>query len=127
MQSRRAAAVGGAGGARVRVHGPAKAKAPAAGSGGASRALRKELQRLERALDRLTEREAELHAAMAQSATDHARLRELQAELDEQAAQRERVEAAWLRGRGDARGLSGGRLRLRRVTAGPAAHQGAGS
>jgi hypothetical protein len=33
---------------------------------------------------------------MAQSATDHARLRELQAELDAQTAQRERVEAAWL-------------------------------
>jgi len=73
--------------------GPAKASGV---SGGASRALRKELQRLERALDRLTDREAELHAAMAKSATDHALLRELQAELDEQAAQRERVEAAWL-------------------------------
>jgi ATP-binding cassette subfamily F protein uup len=77
------------------VHAPVTAKAPG-GSGGASRALRKELQRLERTLDRLTDRETELHAAMAQSATDHARLRELQAELDAQTAQRERVEAAWL-------------------------------
>ena len=33
---------------------------------------------------------------MAASATDHARLRELQAELAAQAAERERLEAAWL-------------------------------
>jgi ATP-binding cassette subfamily F protein uup len=66
------------------------------GSGGAGRVARKELQRLERALDRLGEREAELHEAMAASATDHARLRELQAELEERTAEREDVEARWL-------------------------------
>ncbi len=69
---------------------------PAPGSGGAQRTARKELQRLERAVDRLGEREAELHEAMAASATDHERLRELQAELEAHAAERERVEAAWL-------------------------------
>ncbi len=93
VQSRRAAVAAPA--APAFASEPANAKA-SGGSGGASRMLRKELQRLERALDRLTDREAELHAAMAKSATDHARLRELQTELDEQAAQRERVEAAWL-------------------------------
>ncbi len=99
VQSRRAgAAKSGTASAGVPA---AAARAPggsggSGGSGGASRALRKELQRLERALDRLTERETELHAAMAQHATDHARLRELQAELDAHAAERERVEAAWL-------------------------------
>ncbi|MDP1849230.1 MAG: ABC-F family ATP-binding cassette domain-containing protein [Solirubrobacteraceae bacterium] len=65
-------------------------------AGGATRAARKEIQRLEKALDRVSRREAELHAAMAASATDHARLRELQGELAAQAAERERLEAAWL-------------------------------
>ena len=67
-----------------------------AGAGGATREARKEIQRLEKAIDRVGERETELHAAMVQSATDHARLRELQTELAAQAAERERLEAAWL-------------------------------
>jgi ATP-binding cassette subfamily F protein uup len=65
-------------------------------SGGEARDARKEIARLERALDRLAQREAELHDAMAASATDHARLRELQSELETLAAERERAEAAWL-------------------------------
>jgi ATP-binding cassette subfamily F protein uup len=68
----------------------------APGAGGAARSARRELQRLERAVDRLGERESELHAAMAASATDHERLRELQEQLREHAAERERAEAAWL-------------------------------
>ena len=77
----------------------APAPAPAATAslgGGATRAARKEIQRLERSLERLTGRESELHAAMAASATDHGRLRELQAELGACVAQREQVEARWL-------------------------------
>jgi ABC transport system ATP-binding/permease protein len=74
---------------------PAPAKAPTA-AGGATRAARKEIQRLERVLDRLGERETELHAAMAASATDHYRLRELQAELEAHVTERERLETAWL-------------------------------
>jgi ATP-binding cassette subfamily F protein uup len=72
--------------------------APAAkpGGGGALRAARKELQRLERTIDRLGARETELHGAMAASATDHERLRELQAELETHVAERERAEAEWL-------------------------------
>jgi ATP-binding cassette subfamily F protein uup len=72
-----------------------KAKAPP-GAGGAARAARKELQRVERALDRLGERERDLHDAMAASATDHARLRELQAQQTALAAERALVEAQWL-------------------------------
>ena len=53
------------------------------------RAARKEVARLERALERLDARETELHEAMAASATDHGRLADLQAEL---AA----VEAEWM-------------------------------
>jgi ATP-binding cassette subfamily F protein uup len=84
---------------RSRQDAPAPATtAPAAkpGGGGALRAARKELQRLERTIDRLGARETELHGAMAASATDHERLRELQAELETHVAERERAEAEWL-------------------------------
>jgi ATP-binding cassette subfamily F protein uup len=60
------------------------------------RAARKEVARLERELERLTEREAALHEDMAASATDHVRLRELQGELRATAAERDRLETAWL-------------------------------
>jgi ATP-binding cassette subfamily F protein uup len=60
------------------------------------RAARKEIARLERALDRSAEREAELHEEMAASATDHVRLRNLQAQLEAHIAERERLEATWL-------------------------------
>ena len=72
---------------------PVRSTAPA---GAVLRAARKEVQRLERALDRLGERETALHEAMAASATDHVRLRELQAALDAGIAEREQLEAAWL-------------------------------
>ncbi len=65
-------------------------------SGGAVREARKELGRLERALDRLGERETRLHEEMAEAATDHVRLGELTAELRALAAERDDVEAAWL-------------------------------
>ena len=67
-----------------------------AAAGAVLRAARKEVGRLERALEKLAEREQALHDDMAASATDHARLRELQAELDAVAAEREDAEAAWL-------------------------------
>jgi len=60
------------------------------------RAARKEAVRLERALDKLSAREERLHEDMAAAATDHGRLRELQAELEALAAEREDVEAAWM-------------------------------
>ena len=76
---------------------PAAAREPrAAPSGAVIRAARTEIVRLERALDRLGERETELHEAMAASATDHVRLRELQSELTAAAAERERLESVWL-------------------------------
>src|SRR4051812_18104211 len=73
---------------------PGAAKPPP--SGAVLRAARKELARLERALDKLAVRETALHEDMAASATDHARLRELQAELTALLAERETLEAAWL-------------------------------
>jgi ATP-binding cassette subfamily F protein uup len=60
------------------------------------RAARKEVARLERALEKLGEREEQLHTDMAAAATDHVRLRELQQALSENAAERERLETEWL-------------------------------
>ncbi|HWF75219.1 MAG TPA: ABC-F family ATP-binding cassette domain-containing protein [Solirubrobacteraceae bacterium] len=65
-------------------------------SGAVRRAASKEVQRVERALDGAATRERELHELMAASATDHARLSELTAELDALVAEREELEAAWL-------------------------------
>jgi ATP-binding cassette subfamily F protein uup len=65
-------------------------------SGGEQRAARKELARLERALDRLGEREAALHEEMAAAATDPGRLRALHEDLRALVAERDEVEAAWL-------------------------------
>ncbi len=77
--------------------------APARGGRGASaptgsmlRAARKEIQRLERELERLDGREAALHEEMAANATDHALLRERNARLAELSAERDGLEAAWL-------------------------------
>ncbi|MEU6718615.1 ABC-F family ATP-binding cassette domain-containing protein [Nonomuraea sp. NPDC046802] len=60
------------------------------------RELRKELNRLERQLDKLTDQEARLHAAMAEAASDYAKLGSLDAELREVAAQKDTIEAEWL-------------------------------
>ncbi|HEV7807425.1 MAG TPA: ABC-F family ATP-binding cassette domain-containing protein [Solirubrobacteraceae bacterium] len=69
---------------------------PAAPAGAVLRAARKEVARLEREIDKLAAHEGELHEAMAAAATDHVRLRELQAELAEITTEREALEAAWM-------------------------------
>ncbi|ROO82707.1 ATP-binding cassette subfamily F protein uup [Actinocorallia herbida] len=56
----------------------------------------KELDRLERQLDKLTKREAELHGQMADAATDHERLLDLDAKLKAVLAEKDEVEMAWL-------------------------------
>jgi ATP-binding cassette subfamily F protein uup len=63
---------------------------------GDTRAARKELARLERALDKLTAREERLHAQMAESSTDHARLRELDGKLRAVQTEKTDTEEAWL-------------------------------
>ncbi|MEV0230092.1 ABC-F family ATP-binding cassette domain-containing protein [Nonomuraea sp. NPDC050786] len=60
------------------------------------RELRKELNRLERQLDKLSDQESRLHAAMADAASDYARLGSLDAQLREITAQKETIEAEWL-------------------------------
>jgi ATP-binding cassette subfamily F protein uup len=75
---------------------PPERTKPAAPAGAVLRATRKEIQRLERALDRLADRERALQDEMAASASDHARLHDLQGQLEALVAERERLEAAWL-------------------------------
>jgi ATP-binding cassette subfamily F protein uup len=60
------------------------------------RDAQKEARRLERRLDALVSRESELHAALAEAATDAPRLLRLDAELREVLAERTRVEEDWL-------------------------------
>ncbi|CAL9638838.1 Energy-dependent translational throttle protein EttA [Actinosynnema sp. ALI-1.44] len=60
------------------------------------RAARKELARLERRLEQLQKKEAELHAKLAEAATDPERLMALDAELKSVLAEAEDVEAQWL-------------------------------
>jgi ABC transport system ATP-binding/permease protein len=73
---------------------PVLEKAPPAQA--VARAARKEIARLERALEKLEAREASLHDEMSGAATDHVRLGELQSELEEARSERERLESAWL-------------------------------
>lgn len=60
------------------------------------RAAGKELARLERALDKLGKREAELHAALAEAATEPDRLLELDAQLRDLVKEKNEVEERWL-------------------------------
>ncbi len=77
---------------------PARPAAPrlTAPTGGALRAARKEVARLERAIEKLVERETALEVQMAASATDHARLGDLQGELAAVVVEREGLEATWI-------------------------------
>ena len=90
----------GAGGATARAGGTGAggtgAARPAVAPGAQVRSARKELQRLERALERSAAREHELHEQMAANATDHARLSELQSELQGLLTEQEGLETEWL-------------------------------
>ena len=56
----------------------------------------RELKRLERAVEKLSERERTLTEQMTANASDHARLASLQSELDEAVSEREQLETSWL-------------------------------
>jgi ABC transport system ATP-binding/permease protein len=78
---------------------PAAAEAPVRTGptpGAAARANRKELSRLERRVATLEAREAALHAALAEHATDYAKVSELDGELRQVTAEREAAELSWL-------------------------------
>lgn len=92
------AAPASAGGAAVAGSGaPAAGGAGGAGSApGLSRAAQKELSRIERQLDRIGEKEAKLHAEIAQNATDFELVAELDARRRELVAERDGLETRWL-------------------------------
>jgi ABC-type multidrug transport system ATPase subunit len=73
--------------------GPATPEGPSAAD---VRSARKEMARVERQLSRLAEREARLHAQMAEQATDHEAVQALDAQLREVSAEREQLEEQWL-------------------------------
>jgi ABC transport system ATP-binding/permease protein len=60
------------------------------------REAKKELARLDRQLARLTSREAELHAALAEASADYQRLIDLGAELRAVQAEKASLEDRWL-------------------------------
>ncbi|MFF7650385.1 ABC-F family ATP-binding cassette domain-containing protein [Streptomyces sp. NPDC007983] len=81
--------------------GSGKQKAAEAPSGGQrsaaeQRAAKKELQKIERRLDRISEQESTLHARIAEDATDFARVAELDAKLRELTGERDELETRWL-------------------------------
>jgi len=75
---------------------PAAPKARVQTSAADQRAARKELARLERRLEVLQKKEAELHAALAEAATDPERLMGLDAQLRAVLAEAAEVEGQWL-------------------------------
>jgi ATP-binding cassette subfamily F protein uup len=60
------------------------------------RAARKELARLERQIAKFEQRETELHAALAEHATDYLRVAELTDELRQLLAEKDEAESRWL-------------------------------
>ncbi|MEU7631461.1 ABC-F family ATP-binding cassette domain-containing protein [Nocardia sp. NPDC049220] len=73
-----------------------KPAAAAATDSAAYRAARKELTRLERAIDKLSDREQRLHAALADAVTDPDKLVTLGAELKQVRAEKDTAEERWL-------------------------------
>jgi ATP-binding cassette subfamily F protein uup len=74
----------------------AASSSAAPASAAQDRNARKELQRLERQLDRLTQREAALSADLAANATDYEKLTSLGAELRAAQAEKSDLEERWL-------------------------------
>jgi ATP-binding cassette subfamily F protein uup len=87
---------------RQRMEEAAAASAPAAQktapekSAADQRAAKKELQKIERQLDKVSEKEAKLHAQIADHATDFEKVAGLDAQLRELASEREELELRWL-------------------------------
>ena len=93
-------AVGSAAAASAAASAPATGDAGGASAPGPSaaevRAARKDVQRIERRLQRISALEADLHARMAAQATDHQAVTALDTELRALAAERDELELAWL-------------------------------
>jgi ATP-binding cassette subfamily F protein uup len=96
LRLRVAAATGGAGSSAAAAA-PGGVGAPGgAGAAGVQRAARKDMQRLERQIDRLTTQENKLTAALAEHAADYVRLTELGAELRAVQGEKSQLEEQWL-------------------------------
>jgi ATP-binding cassette subfamily F protein uup len=76
--------------------GPARTPTPAKGGAGVARDARKQLQRIERRLEKLSSEERRLHDQMAAQATDYERVAALDAELRALTAERAALEDEWL-------------------------------
>jgi ATP-binding cassette subfamily F protein uup len=87
--------VAGSGTAAGAVTGGAVAGGAVAGTA-QERTARKELQRLERQIDRMSEREAQLSVQLAENATDYEKLTELGGELRAVQADKADLEERWL-------------------------------
>ena len=72
------------------------ASAVPAASAGEMREAKKAMARIDRQLTKLANREAELHAQLAEHAADYEKLAELDARLRELAAEKESLEEEWL-------------------------------
>jgi ATP-binding cassette subfamily F protein uup len=97
--ARRAAAVSASSAPAGQPTGPPAVQPASSGSASSSaerRDAQKEARRLERRTDTLTVREGELHAALAEAATDPTRLLTLDAELRSVVSERAQVEEQWL-------------------------------
>ena len=87
------------GGARlteIRLDPPRTDGEPAAPSAAEVRAARKDMSRIERRLDRISDEEARLHDEMARSAADHQVVLRLDADLRTLQRERDDLEADWL-------------------------------
>lgn len=76
----------------------AAAPAPSAraASSADARAAKKELQKIERQLDKISEKESKLHTQIADNATDFEKVAKLDAELRQLIGEREELELRWL-------------------------------
>ncbi|MBO8199641.1 ABC-F family ATP-binding cassette domain-containing protein [Streptomyces smyrnaeus] len=96
MEARAAAATPAAAPEQTAVEQPAASAKSPAKPAGLSRAAQKEMQRIERQVEKAEQREATLHAELAEHATDFERVAELDAELREVREKREELEMRWL-------------------------------
>ncbi|MFF8958921.1 ABC-F family ATP-binding cassette domain-containing protein [Streptomyces sp. NPDC014894] len=80
------------------VPAPAKPAEPTvrAKSAGEARAAQKELSRIERQLDKISDKETRLHDQIAEHATDFAKVAKLDADLRALATEREDLETRWM-------------------------------
>jgi ABC transport system ATP-binding/permease protein len=67
-----------------------------AAPGAVLRGARKEIRRIDAALDRVQAREASVHDEIAMNSSDHAKLTLLHTQLDALSAERDQLETAWL-------------------------------